>query len=151
MSPFDVFDPSAALDPTRYAGQAGAARLLQAAQHFPGGPVVLVLALFFAPVGPGIPAGVLPAPTRRARARSTPGIGHRQGVSARDSATRESCAHPESHFTAENAAGASNWLLMFSTSWPSFSVLATTATHSGSARKAPQRFSRSAMLSQASM
>src|SRR5260370_42012135 len=33
-------------------------------------------------------------------------IGHRQGVSARDSATRESCAHPESRFTAENAAGA---------------------------------------------
>src|SRR5258707_694719 len=57
----------------------------------------------------------------------------------------------ESHFTAENAAGASNWLLMFSTSWPSFSVLATTATHSGSARKAPPRFSRSALLSQASM
>jgi hypothetical protein len=57
----------------------------------------------------------------------------------------------ESHFTAENAAGASNWLLMFSTSWPSFSVLATTAAHSGSARKAFQRFSRSAMLSQASM
>jgi len=59
MSPFDVFDPSSALDPTRYAGQAGAARLLQAAQHFPGGPVALVLALFFAPVGPGVPAGVL--------------------------------------------------------------------------------------------
>src|SRR5438128_2659714 len=59
MSTFDVFDPSAALDPTRYAGAAGAARLLQAAQHFPGGPVMLVLALFFAPVGPGIPAGVL--------------------------------------------------------------------------------------------
>src|SRR5438876_1914835 len=59
MSPFDVFDPSAALDPTRYAGQAGAARLLQAAQHFPGGPVALVLALFFAPVGPGVPAGIL--------------------------------------------------------------------------------------------
>jgi len=59
MNPFDVFDPSAALDPTRYAGQAGAARLLQAAQHFPGGPVALVLALFFAPVGPGVPAGVL--------------------------------------------------------------------------------------------
>src|SRR5213594_3490620 len=59
MSPFDVFDPSAALDPTRYAGQAGAARLLQAAEHFPGGPVALVLALFFAPVGPGVPAGVL--------------------------------------------------------------------------------------------
>jgi hypothetical protein len=59
MNPFDVFDPSAALDPTRYAGQAGAARLLLAAQHFPGGPVALVLALFFAPVGPGVPAGVL--------------------------------------------------------------------------------------------
>src|SRR6476659_3983344 len=51
---------------------------------------------------------------------------------------------PESHLTAENAAGSSSWLLMFSTSWPSLSVLATTATHSGSARKAPQRFSRSA-------
>src|SRR5690349_10444350 len=59
VSPFDVFDPSAALDPTRYLGEAGAARLLQAAQHFPGGPTALVLALFFAPVGPGIPAGVL--------------------------------------------------------------------------------------------
>jgi len=59
MSPFNVFDPSAALDPTRYAGEAGAAKLLQAAQHFPGGPVMLVLTLFFAPVGPGIPAGVL--------------------------------------------------------------------------------------------
>jgi hypothetical protein len=40
-------------------GPEGAARLLEAAQHFPGGPVVLVLTLFFAPVGPGIPAGVL--------------------------------------------------------------------------------------------
>ena len=59
MNPFDVFGPSAALDPTRYARQAGAARLLQAAQRFPGGPVALVLALFFAPVGPGVPAGVL--------------------------------------------------------------------------------------------
>ncbi len=37
-----------------------------------------------------------------------------------------------------------NWLLMLSTSWPSFSVLATKETHSGSARKAAQRFSRSA-------
>jgi hypothetical protein len=59
MSPFDVFDPSAALDLTRYTGEAGAARLLRAAQEFPGGPVALVLALFFAPVGPGVPAGVL--------------------------------------------------------------------------------------------
>jgi hypothetical protein len=59
MSTFGVFGPSATLDPTRYAGQAGAATLLRAAQHFPGGPVALVLALFFAPVGPGVPAGVL--------------------------------------------------------------------------------------------
>src|SRR5467141_2582666 len=59
MSPFEVFDPSTALDPTRYIGEAGAARLIEAAQHFPGGPAMLVLALFFAPVGPGIPAGVL--------------------------------------------------------------------------------------------
>ncbi len=59
MSPLDVFDPSATLDVTRYTGEAGAARLLEAAQHFPGGPVALVLALFFAPVGPGVPAGVL--------------------------------------------------------------------------------------------
>jgi len=59
MSPFEVFDPTAALDPSRWAGEAGAARLLQAAHHFPGGPTALVLALFFAPVGPGIPAGVL--------------------------------------------------------------------------------------------
>jgi hypothetical protein len=59
VSPGEVFDPSAALDPTRFIGPEGAARLLEAAQHFPGGPVALVLALFFAPVGPGIPAGVL--------------------------------------------------------------------------------------------
>ena len=59
MTPGEVFDPSAALDPTRFMGPDGAARLLEAAQHFPGGPVALVLTLFFAPVGPGIPAGVL--------------------------------------------------------------------------------------------
>jgi len=59
MSPGEVFDPSAALDPTRFVGPAGAQRLLEAAQHFPGGPAVLVFALFWAPVGPGIPAGVL--------------------------------------------------------------------------------------------
>ena len=59
MSPFEVFDPSYALDPSRFMGEAGAARLLEAAAHFPGGPAALVLALFFAPVGPGIPAGVL--------------------------------------------------------------------------------------------
>ena len=32
---------------------------MQAAAHFPGGPTALVFALFWAPVGPGIPAGVL--------------------------------------------------------------------------------------------
>jgi len=59
MGPLDVFDPSASLDFARWAGPDGAARLLEAGQHFPGGPVALVLALFFAPVGPGVPAGVL--------------------------------------------------------------------------------------------
>jgi hypothetical protein len=59
VTPGELFDPSAALDPTRFIGPEGAARLLAAAEHFPGGPVALVLTLFFAPVGPGIPAGVL--------------------------------------------------------------------------------------------
>ena len=59
MSPFDVFDPHTALDPTAFTGPAGAARLLEAAQHFPGGPIMLVFALFWTPIGPGIPAGVL--------------------------------------------------------------------------------------------
>ena len=58
-SPFEVFDPQKALDPTAFTGPAGAARLLEAAQHFPGGPVMLVFALFWTPIGPGIPAGVL--------------------------------------------------------------------------------------------
>ena len=55
----EVFDPSIALDPTAFVGEAGAHRLLEAATHFPGGPIVLVFALFWSPVGPGIPAGVL--------------------------------------------------------------------------------------------
>jgi hypothetical protein len=59
MTPYDVFDPSTALDPTQFTGPTGAAKLVEAAGHFPGGAVALVLALFFAPVGPGIPAGVL--------------------------------------------------------------------------------------------
>ena len=59
MNPFDLFNPSATLDPTRFAGEAGAARLIEAARHFPGGPTMLVFALFWAPIGPGIPAGVL--------------------------------------------------------------------------------------------
>ncbi|HSV07063.1 MAG TPA: hypothetical protein VLI07_11145, partial [Candidatus Binatus sp.] len=59
MSPYDVFDPSAVLDPTRFVGETGAAHLMEAARHFPGGPTMLVFALFWAPIGPGIPAGVL--------------------------------------------------------------------------------------------
>src|SRR5215510_1943526 len=59
MSPFDLFSPSAALDPSAFTGPAGATRLMEAAAQFPGGPTGLVFALFWAPVGPGIPAGVL--------------------------------------------------------------------------------------------
>jgi hypothetical protein len=59
MSPFDIFSPSAVLDPTAFTGEAGASHLMQAAAQFPGGPTGLVFALFWAPVGPGIPAGVL--------------------------------------------------------------------------------------------
>jgi hypothetical protein len=59
MGPLGVFDPSASLDFARWAGPDGAARLLEAGQHFPGGSIALVFALFFAPVGPGVPAGVL--------------------------------------------------------------------------------------------
>lgn len=59
MSPFDIFDPKLALNPTAFTGEAGVARLMDAAAHFPGGAKALVFALFWAPVGPGIPAGVL--------------------------------------------------------------------------------------------
>ena len=59
MTPGEIFDPAAALDPTRFAGASGAQHLLEAARLFPGGPTMLVFALFWAPVGPGIPAGVL--------------------------------------------------------------------------------------------
>lgn len=59
LSPWDIFAPSAALDPTAFTGEAGASRLMQAAAQMPGGPLMLVFLLFWAPVGPGIPAGVL--------------------------------------------------------------------------------------------
>ena len=59
MNPFDIFSPATALDPTAFTGEAGASHLMQAAAHFPGGPMALIFALFWAPVGPGIPAGVL--------------------------------------------------------------------------------------------
>src|SRR4029077_7507264 len=47
------------LDPSAFTGPAGANALVEAARHFPGGPTMLVFALFWAPIGPGIPAGVL--------------------------------------------------------------------------------------------
>jgi len=59
MSPFDIFSPSAALNPAAFTGAAGASRLMQSAAQFPGGPTALIFALFWAPVGPGVPAGVL--------------------------------------------------------------------------------------------
>ena len=59
MSPFDLFNPTVMPDASALTGQAGANTLLEAARHFPGGPVMLVFALFWAPIGPGIPAGVL--------------------------------------------------------------------------------------------
>ena len=59
MSPFDIFNPMVTMDPSAFTGQEGASRLMQIAAHFPGGPLALVFALFWAPVGPGIPAGVL--------------------------------------------------------------------------------------------
>jgi hypothetical protein len=39
MSPFDIFSPSAILDPTAFTGDAGASRLMEAARQFPGGPM----------------------------------------------------------------------------------------------------------------
>jgi hypothetical protein len=59
LSPFEVFDPANMLDPSAFTGDAGASRLMQAAAQMPGGPLALVFLLFWAPVGPGIPAGVL--------------------------------------------------------------------------------------------
>jgi hypothetical protein len=56
MSPFSLFNP---LDPSILTGQVDPARLLGAAAGFPGGAALLVFALFWSPVGPGIPAGVL--------------------------------------------------------------------------------------------
>jgi hypothetical protein len=61
VNPWDLFNPANfnPLDPQQLMGQVDASRLVAAAQSFPGGPAVLVFALFWAPVGPGIPAGVL--------------------------------------------------------------------------------------------
>jgi hypothetical protein len=59
VSPFDLFNPATLPNPTQLTGPEGAGVLMQAAQQFPGGPTALVFALFWSPVGPGIPAGVL--------------------------------------------------------------------------------------------
>jgi hypothetical protein len=59
MSPLDLFNPTVLPDASQFSGPAGASTLLDAARHFPGGPTMLVFALFWSPVGPGIPAGVL--------------------------------------------------------------------------------------------
>jgi hypothetical protein len=61
MKPFELFDPTAydPLDPQVMMGVIDPQRLLSAAAAFPGGAAALVFALFWAPVGPGIPAGVL--------------------------------------------------------------------------------------------
>ena len=59
MTPFDLFDPKNFLTMGRLTGPDGAKVLLEVGHGFPGGPIMLVFALFWAPVGPGIPAGVL--------------------------------------------------------------------------------------------
>lgn len=56
MSPFDLFVPT---DLASLAGMVDQQRLADAAAVFPGGVAGLVFALFWAPIGPGIPAGVL--------------------------------------------------------------------------------------------
>ncbi|MCC6765609.1 MAG: hypothetical protein IT293_13190 [Deltaproteobacteria bacterium] len=59
MTPTELFDPNNMLATSGLAGPDGARVLLEAGKDFPGGPIGLVFALFWAPVGPGIPAGVL--------------------------------------------------------------------------------------------
>src|SRR3982751_1263675 len=59
MTAFELFDPNNFFLSSQLTGADGAKTLLEAAKGFPGGPVMLVFALFWAPVGPGIPDGVL--------------------------------------------------------------------------------------------
>jgi len=56
VNPFVLFDPT---DPASLIGAVDAQRLLEAAAAFPGGATWLVFALFWAPVGPGVPAALL--------------------------------------------------------------------------------------------
>jgi len=74
MNPFDIFSPFATFGSDAFSGDAGASRLMQLAAQFPGGPTALVFALFWAPVGPGIPAGVLLAHHLRIAAPLTFGL-----------------------------------------------------------------------------
>ena len=59
MTAYDLFNPNNFVAMTQLTGPDGGKVLLDAGQSFPGGPIMLVFALFWAPVGPGIPAGVL--------------------------------------------------------------------------------------------
>ena len=59
MTPSELFNPNNFLAVGQLTGTDGAKVLLEAGHGFPGGPIMLVFALFWAPVGPGIPAGVL--------------------------------------------------------------------------------------------
>jgi len=59
MTPSELFNPNNFMATSGLTGPDGAKVLLEAGKGFPGGPVGLVFALFWAPVGPGIPAGVL--------------------------------------------------------------------------------------------
>jgi hypothetical protein len=59
MTPSELFNPNNFWQASGLTGPEGAKVLLEAGKGFPGGPVGLVFALFWAPVGPGIPAGVL--------------------------------------------------------------------------------------------
>lgn len=59
MTPSELFNPNNFVATSGLAGPDGAKVLLEAGRGFPGGPLGLVFALFWAPVGPGIPAGVL--------------------------------------------------------------------------------------------
>jgi hypothetical protein len=59
MTGFELFDPNNFFAAGQLTGADGGKVLLEAGKGFPGGPAMLVFALFWAPVGPGIPAGVL--------------------------------------------------------------------------------------------
>jgi hypothetical protein len=56
LTPYELFFPT---DFSALTGMVDPERLAQAAELFPGGVVGLVFMLFWAPIGPGIPAGVL--------------------------------------------------------------------------------------------